>query len=160
MLGSKLVLFFLKKDAQIFLDDQRAWKRERGRFEGWSSESSKIVFLFSDEKNKHTATFIWIRCLACLWREMRSIWRTKPILKILLASWTFYTVEKGFGSFIVENSRYVGKRTAKLLAIKLCKWFDPGPSRIRADWFEWGWSWAADFFLRPPTLKASNFEAL
>ena len=31
---------------------------------------------------------------------------------------------------------------------------------MRADWFEWGWGRAADFFLRPPTLTASNFEAL
>ena len=29
-----------------------------------------------------------------------------------------------------------------------------------ADWFEWGRGQAADFFLRPPTLKAGNFEAL
>ena len=31
---------------------------------------------------------------------------------------------------------------------------------MRADWFEWDWGWAADFFLRPPTLTASIFEAL
>ena len=31
---------------------------------------------------------------------------------------------------------------------------------MRADQFEWGQSWAADFFLRPPALTASNFEAL
>ena len=29
-----------------------------------------------------------------------------------------------------------------------------------ADWFEWGRGRLADFFLRPPTLTASNFEAL
>ena len=31
---------------------------------------------------------------------------------------------------------------------------------MRADQFEWGQGWAADFFLRPPNLTASNFEAL
>ena len=31
---------------------------------------------------------------------------------------------------------------------------------MRAEWFEWGWGRLADFFLRPPTLKAGNFEAL
>ena len=30
---------------------------------------------------------------------------------------------------------------------------------MQADWFEWGRGWAADFFLRLPTLAASNFEA-
>ena len=41
----------------------------------------------------------------------------KPILKILLASWTFYTVEKRFRSF---NLGSVSQGTAKLLTIKLC----------------------------------------
>ena len=59
--------------------------------------------------------------------------RAKPILRILLASWTLSTLEKGFRSFNSENLRSVGQRTAKLLAIKLYKWFDPGPSRIRAE---------------------------
>ena len=43
----------------------------------------------------------------------------KPILKILLASWTFDTVRKRFISFNTENLGSVGQRTAKLLAIKL-----------------------------------------
>ena len=54
----KVSSLFLKKDAQNFLDDQRAWKGERGRFEGWSSESSKIVFLFSEE-NKHIYSYFY-----------------------------------------------------------------------------------------------------
>ena len=54
----------------------------------------------------------------------------------------------------------VGQRAAKLPAIKLLEWFDPGTSRTRADWFEGGRGRMADFFLRPPTLKASNFAAL
>ena len=37
---------------------------------------------------------------------------------------------------------------------------DRDRNRTRADWFEWGRGRAADFFLRPPTLKAGNFEAL
>ena len=31
---------------------------------------------------------------------------------------------------------------------------------MRAKWFKWGRGRLADFFLRPPTLKAGNFEAL
>ena len=31
---------------------------------------------------------------------------------------------------------------------------------MRAEWFECGRGWMADFFLRPPILTASNFEAL
>ena len=54
----------------------------------------------------------------------------------------------------------VGQRAAKLPVIKLLEWFDPGTSRTRADWFECGRGRMADFFLRPPTLKASNFAAL
>ena len=46
--------------------------------------------------------------------------RSKPILKILLASWTFDTVEKKIISLITENLGSVGQRTAKLLTIKLC----------------------------------------
>ena len=44
----------------------------------------------------------------------------KPILRILLASWTFGTVEKGLRSFNSENLGSVGQRISKLLAIKLC----------------------------------------
>ena len=54
----------------------------------------------------------------------------------------------------------VGQRAAKLSSVKLSERFDPGPSQTWADWFECGWGWAADFFLRPPTLTASNFKAL
>ena len=86
--------------------------------------------------------------------------RAKPTLRILLAFWTFDTVLKRFRSFNIENLGFVGQRAAKLPAIKLWKWFNPAQSWIRADWFEWGRGWAADFFLRPPTLTASNFEAL
>ena len=57
----------------------------------------------------------------------------KPILKILLASWTFGTVEKGFRSFFSKNLGSVGQRAAKLLAIKLWEWFDPERSRIWAE---------------------------
>ena len=32
--------------------------------------------------------------------------------------------------------------------------------RTQADWFERGRSRPADFFLRPPTLTASDFDAL
>ena len=54
----------------------------------------------------------------------------------------------------------VGKRTAKLLVIKLLEWFDPGTTRIWADRFDQGQGRVADFFMRPPTLTASKFAAL
>ena len=44
----------------------------------------------------------------------------KPIPKILVASWTFGTVEKKFRSLNTENLGSVGQRTAKLLTIKFC----------------------------------------
>ena len=54
----------------------------------------------------------------------------------------------------------VGQRAAKLLAIKLPERFDPGTARIWADCFDQSRGRVADFFMRPPTLKASNFAAL
>ena len=78
----------------------------------------------------------------------------------MLASWTFDTVEKKFRSFIAENLGSVGQRAAKLLAIKLWEWFEFARDQIRADWLELGQGQEADFFLRTPTLKASNLAAL
>ena len=80
--------------------------------------------------------------------------------KMLLVSWTFYTLSKGFRSFILENLGSVGLRAVKLPAIKLWEWFNQWRTWIQADWFEWGWGQAADFFLRPPNLRDSNFKAL
>ena len=79
---------------------------------------------------------------------------------MLLASSTFDTVLKGYRFFIAENFGSVGQRASKLLTIKLLEWFDTGQTRIRVDWLVWGWGQAADFFLRPTTLTASNFKAL
>ena len=79
---------------------------------------------------------------------------------MLLASWTFYTILKGFRSFNAENVGSVGQRAANLPAIKVWEWFDPGPPRTRADWFECGRGRMADFFVRPPTLTTGNFEAI
>ena len=56
--------------------------------------------------------------------------------------------------------RSVDQRASKLLAVKVGERFDPGRSRTRADWFESGRGQMADFFLIPPTLTASNFDAL
>ena len=78
----------------------------------------------------------------------------------MLASWTFGTVLKRFRSFNAENLRSADQRAAKLPAIKLWEWFDFARVRTRADWFKWGRGRMADFFMRPPTLKAGNFEAL
>ena len=91
---------------------------------------------------------------------MRSFWQGKTHPSIMLASWTFGTVLKGFRCFNNENLRSVGQRAAKLPAIKVWELFDPGRSQTRAEWFEWGRGLPADFFLRPSTLKAGNFEAL
>ena len=93
----------------------------------------------------------------CKWGHFE---RTKPTFKVLLASWTFYSFLKEFRSFNAENFGFVGQRAAKWPAIKLWEWFDPGTTRIRADWFESGRGRSADFFLWRPTLTAGNFEAL
>ena len=80
----------------------------------------------------------------------------KPTFKILLVSWT--KVVREIRSFNAENLKSVGKRAAKLLAIKLWEWFELGPfghahsSAVKAE--------VADFFSRLPTLTASNFAAL
>ena len=79
---------------------------------------------------------------------------------MLLASWAFYTILKGFRSFNAENMGSVGQRAANLPAFKVWEWFDPGPPRTRADWFECGQGRMADFFVRPPTLTTGNFEAI
>ena len=60
--------------------------------------------------------------------------RAKPTLKLLLASWTFYSFLKGFRSFNAKNLESVGQRAAKWLAIKLWEWFDFAQNRTRADW--------------------------
>ena len=43
----------------------------------------------------------------------------KPTLKMLLVSWNFDTILKGFWSFNAENLGYAGQRAAKLLAVKV-----------------------------------------
>ena len=84
----------------------------------------------------------------------------KSTLKILLASWFLVYFFKRFRSFIAENLKSVGQRAAKLPAIKLWEWLNrdrgSNPSRLA----DWGRGRLADFFLRPPTLTASNFAAL
>ena len=57
----------------------------------------------------------------------------------------------------------VGQRAANLPVIKLWEWFDPGWTRIQAKSTCTqlaGMAKAAHFFLRTPTLTASNFAAL
>ena len=51
----------------------------------------------------------------------------------MVASWTFDSIINGFRSFDSENLGSVGQRAAKLLAIKLWEWFDPGHSQIQAN---------------------------
>ena len=86
--------------------------------------------------------------------------RAKLISKMQLASWTFDIILKGFRSFNAKNLGSVCQRDAKGPAFKLWEWFDPGTTRIWADWFERGRGQSADFFLWPPTLTAGNFESL
>ena len=50
--------------------------------------------------------------------EVTLRWK-KTTFKILLASWAFYTILKGFRSFNAKNLGSLGQRTAKLPAIKL-----------------------------------------
>ena len=86
--------------------------------------------------------------------------RVKPTFKMLLPFWKFYKILNELRPLNAENLKSIGQRTTKIPAIKLWEWFDPELTRMRADWFEWGWGWAVDFFLRPQTLAANNFKAL
>ena len=93
--------------------------------------------------------------LLCKWGHFE---RAKTTLKIMLASWFLVCFFKKFRCFNAENLGSVGQWAAKLPAIKLSEWLDrdreSNPSRL-ADWGR-----LAYFFLRPPTLTASNFAAL
>ena len=108
----------------------------------------------------HTAIFKRIRPLA-KWVLLK--WglsdRIKPSLKLELVSWSLAYFCKTFRSFNAENLGSLDHRAAKLPAINLWEWFNPGLSWTWADWFERGRGRMADFFLRPPTLAAGNFEA-
>ena len=79
---------------------------------------------------------------------------------MLLASWFLVCFFKKFRCFNAKNLGSVGQWAAKLPAIKLSEWLDrdreSNPSRLA----DWGRGRPADFFLRPPTLTASNFAAL
>ena len=65
---------------------------------------------------------------------------------MLLASWTFDTVEKKIRFLSTENLGSVDQSAAKLPAIKLWEWFDFARVRTQADWFEKGRGRQADFF--------------
>ena len=53
-----------------------------------------------------------------------------PSLKFCKPLELLRQLKKGFRSFDSENLGSVGQRAAKLLAIRLWEWFDPGRSRI------------------------------
>ena len=74
--------------------------------------------------------------------------------------WTLDIFLKRLRSFHTVNLGSVGQSAAKLPSIKLWEWFEHGRTRVWADCFEWGRGRPADFFSRPLTLKAGNFEAL
>ena len=79
---------------------------------------------------------------------MRSIWQGKTTFKMLLASWTFDTIEKGNRSLNAENLKSKDQRASKLLAVKLWKCLDR--ARVRCL--------ACSYYFQ--SLTASNFEAL
>ena len=81
----------------------------------------------------------------CKWGHFE---RAKTTLKMLLASWAFYSFLKGFRSFNAENLGSIGQRVAKWPAIKLWEWFDPGTTRTRAK------------SNHSQSLMAGNFAAL
>ena len=57
--------------------------------------------------------------------------KAKPTFKMLLAFWSVDTVEKRIRSFNAENLEFVDQMAAKLPAIKLWEWYDPGRTRIQ-----------------------------
>ena len=79
---------------------------------------------------------------------------------MLLVSWFLVYFIKRFRSFIAENLKSVGQRAAKLPAIKLWEWLNRDRELNPGILADWGRGRLADFFLRPPTLTASSFEAL
>ena len=79
---------------------------------------------------------------------------------MLPASWAFDTIEKGIRYLNAENLRSLGQRASKLPVVKLwnnssLRGIQPGPNAIAHALA--GMAEAADFFLRTPTLTASNF---
>ena len=86
--------------------------------------------------------------------------KAKTTFKMLLATWFLVCFFKRFRSFVAENLESVGQRAAKLPAIKLWEWLDRDRGSNPGRLADWGRGRLADFFLRPPTLTASNFAAL
>ena len=78
---------------------------------------------------------------------------------MLLTTWNFYTIEKGFRSLNAENLESLGQRTTKIPAFKVGGWKKilpiclPRAKRVRT------WPIGRIFF-QPPTLKAGIFAAL
>ena len=81
--------------------------------------------------------------------------RAKLTLKMPTAAWFLVYFFKRFRSFNTANIESVSQKAAKLLSIKIWKWFDPGPAHTFALKAE-----AEDFSLRPPIFTASNFKSL
>ena len=83
--------------------------------------------------------------------------KAKSTFKMLPASWTFDTIEKGFRSLNAENFESVGQRASKLPTDKLWEWLDPGRARIRAEHActHFGWNGRSGRLF----LKNSNFDS-
>ena len=93
----------------------------------------------------------------CKWGHFE---KAKTTFKMLLATWFFVCFFKRFRSFVAENLKSVGQRAPKLPAIKLWEWLDRDRESNPGRLADWGRGRPADFFLRPPTLTASNFAAV
>ena len=66
-----------------------------------------------------------------------------------------------FRSFLTSNTESVDQRASKLLTVKLYKWFGPGQTWTRAKGACMAeMAESADFFLRPATLTAGNFNVI
>ena len=79
------------------------------------------------------------------------------------ASWAFDTIKKGNRSLNAENLSLLVKglqscRPSNFEDDSTAPGFEPGPNAIAHALA--GMAEAADFFLRTPTLTASNFAAL
>ena len=105
-----------------------------------------------------------IQCLTTIpGRLLNSLWkwgqfdREKLTLKLLVASWSFYSFLKGFRSFNAENLGSVSQRASKLPAAKLWEWLDPWCARTWAEcaYTHFGWNGQSGRLF----LKNSNFDS-
>ena len=93
------------------------------------SFNKQVVFSWFDIQLRAKQT-AHLHISLCKWGHFE---RAKTTLKMLLASWFLMCFFKRFRSFFAVNMRSLCQMAAKLLAIKLCEWFDSGRTRT---WLE------------------------